>query len=81
MQLEPVCMAAIGLWFGFLVGGSGLLNVVLAWVTAAFAIAMECWPSKSKQMPQPLMVVGAFCFGLAMSAGVLRFQAQQQSVA
>ncbi len=81
MRVEPACIAAIGLWLGFLVGGSGLLDLVLAWVAAAFAIAMECWPRKTRGMPQTLMIAGALCFGLAMSAGVLRYQAQQGSMA
>ncbi len=81
MRVEPACLAAIGLWLGFLVGGSGLLDLVLAWVGAAFAIAMECWPRKTRGMPRTLMIAGALCFGLAMSAGVLRYQAQQGSMA
>jgi ComEC/Rec2-related protein len=74
----PVCLAALGLWAGLGLGGGGTLQLGFAVVFGAFAVSwMELCAAAAKR---GRILLGALCAGCALSAGVLRFQTQQEAV-
>ncbi|HQE69229.1 MAG TPA: hypothetical protein P5018_07700, partial [Rectinema sp.] len=82
--MEPSCIAAFGLWCGLAwggVSGSGIWDLFLAFIIGAIAISISIGHLKlsDKNGRRELLLWSALSMGLALSAGVLRFQDQETS--
>ncbi len=72
---EPISLAALGLWIGLACGGGGVLQLSFAMALGAFAVS---WTGlRAGVGKRERLLLCALCTGCALSAGVLRFQAQQ----
>jgi len=84
LKVEPSCIAAFGLWCGLAwggVSGSGIWDLFLAFIIGAIAISISIGHLKlsDKNGRRELLLWSALSMGLALSAGVLRFQDQETS--
>ena len=84
LKVEPSCIAAFGLWCGLAWGSFGdsvIWHLFLAFIIGALVISISIGRSKlsDKNGRRELLLWGALSIGLALSAGVLRFQDQEAS--
>ncbi len=73
-RAPPICLAAFGLWVGLACGGCGAFQLGFAGIFGAFAVS---WTALRAPWKRECLLLCALCAGAALSAGVLRLQAQQ----
>lgn len=72
--VSPICLTALGLWIGLACKGGGAIQLACAVVVGAFVVSWTgLWVARERER----ILLCAVCVGFALSAGVLRFQAQQ----
>lgn len=77
-RAPPICLAAFGLWVGLACGGCGAFQLGFAGIFGAFAVS---WTALREPWKRGRLLLCALCVGAALSAGVLRFQGQEGTLA
>jgi len=74
---SPICLTALGLWIGLACKGGGAMQLAFAVLVGAFVVS---WTGLLAARERERILLCAVCVGFALSAGVLRFQAQQSAL-